>query len=67
MASLFAGESYVGLPAAPNGEVVTWQAHLQSAITDFSRRARCPRMRRRGTATCSAGGATTGSATGEGR
>ena len=36
VASLFAGESYVGLPAAPNGEVVTWQAHLQSAIADFT-------------------------------
>jgi hypothetical protein len=36
VASLFAGESYVALPAVPNGEVVSWQTHLGSAITDFT-------------------------------
>jgi tetratricopeptide (TPR) repeat protein len=36
VASLFAGESYVGLPAVPNGAVITWQEQLQSAIADFT-------------------------------
>ena len=35
VASLWAGEMYVGLPAVANGEVVDWQTHLASAITDF--------------------------------
>src|SRR6476661_6787136 len=35
-ANLFAGESFVALPAAPNGEIVTWQTHLQAAIADFT-------------------------------
>jgi hypothetical protein len=36
MANLYAGEMYVGLPAVPNGEVVSWQTHLQNAIIDFT-------------------------------
>jgi len=36
MANLYAGEMYVGLPAVPNGEVVSWQTHLQNAIADFT-------------------------------
>lgn len=35
VASMFAGESFVGLPAVANGEVITWQAHLNAAVTDF--------------------------------
>ena len=36
VANLFAGETYVGLPAVPNGAVVGWQELLQSAIADFT-------------------------------
>lgn len=36
VANLFAGETYVGLPAMANGPVVTWQELLQLAITDFA-------------------------------
>jgi len=36
VASLFAGESFVGLPAISNGAVVDWKTHLQSAITDIT-------------------------------
>jgi tetratricopeptide (TPR) repeat protein len=36
VAGLFAGESYVGLPAVPNGPVISWQEHLQAAIADFT-------------------------------
>lgn len=36
MAYLFTGESYVGLPAVANGEVVGWKTHLQNAVTDFT-------------------------------
>lgn len=36
MANLFAGEAYVGLPGVANGEVITWQAHLNNAIADFT-------------------------------
>ena len=35
VASLWAGEMYVGLPAVANGEVVDWKTHLNSAIADF--------------------------------
>ena len=35
-AALFAGETFVALPASPNGEVVPWEDHLQSAIADFT-------------------------------
>ena len=35
-AALFAGETFVALPASANGEVVSWQDHLQSAIDDFT-------------------------------
>lgn len=34
-ASLFAGETFVALPVAPNGEVAAWGTHLQSAVTDL--------------------------------
>lgn len=36
MAFLLAGESFVGLPASANGEVASWQTHLQRAIEDFT-------------------------------
>lgn len=36
VASLFAGESFVALPGAANGEVVSWQTHLNAAIADFT-------------------------------
>ncbi len=36
MANLFAGETFVGLPATTNGAVVTWQELLQASITDFT-------------------------------
>lgn len=35
-ANLLAGETFVALPATPNGTVATWQELLQSAITDFT-------------------------------
>jgi hypothetical protein len=35
-AQLFAGETYVGLPAVPNGPVVEWGAHLTAAVADFT-------------------------------
>jgi len=35
MSSLFAGETFVALPATTNGEVVPWQQHVQAAIADF--------------------------------
>jgi hypothetical protein len=36
MANVFAGEMFVGLPATANGDVATWQTHLQNAINDFT-------------------------------
>jgi hypothetical protein len=36
VANLFAGEGFVALPAVPNGEVVPWEAHLRTAIADFT-------------------------------
>lgn len=36
MANLFAGETYVALPGSANGDVITWQAHLQNAVADFT-------------------------------
>jgi hypothetical protein len=35
-ANLFAGEGFVALPVSANGEVASWQAHLQNAIADFT-------------------------------
>ena len=36
VASLFAGEMFVGLPAVPNGPVLDAQAHLNAAVADFA-------------------------------
>ncbi len=36
MASLFAGESFLALPAQPLGEPLSWDQHLKSAIADFT-------------------------------
>ncbi|MGH7619213.1 MAG: hypothetical protein ACREPM_18505, partial [Gemmatimonadaceae bacterium] len=36
MASLFAGESFIALPAEPLGEPLSWDTHLKSAIADFT-------------------------------
>ena len=36
VASMLAGETFVGLPAVANGPVVDWQTHLNSAIADFT-------------------------------
>jgi hypothetical protein len=36
VAALFAGEGFVALPAVANGEVVSWDAQLRSAIEDFT-------------------------------
>ena len=35
-ANLLAGETFVALPATPNGTAATWQELLQSAIADFT-------------------------------
>ena len=36
VASLWAGEMFVGLPATSNGAVADWKTHLNNAITDFT-------------------------------
>lgn len=33
--ALFAGETFVALPVAPNGEVAAWGTHLQAAVADL--------------------------------
>lgn len=36
VSSLWAGESFLALPAEPFGDVVSWDTHLKAAIADFT-------------------------------